>query len=226
MDHRTSRRNLIKAISLTPIAGLVGTSFDSQQNCVTTADIEGPFYIPNSPRSATLAPDGAMGTPIFITGSVFFRDCESPIPNAEIDVWAADHEGQYLDVGYRGITKTDDSGGYAFHTILPGKYLNGSQFRPRHLHIKVRFSEIELTTQLYFEGDTSIDIDPWASLKEAGERIIKLEEDDFGALHGVMNFTLDLDDTTTSFAEHHRPASSSIQKVFNPALAVYPSHLV
>ena len=47
-------------------------------------------------------------------------------------------------------------------TIVPGRYLNGRQYRPAHVHVKVRASGFaELTTQLYFPGDPYNDIDPF-----------------------------------------------------------------
>jgi len=46
--------------------------------------------------------------------------------------------------------------------MVPGFYLNGSQFRPAHLHLKVRVQDEErLTTQLYFEDDPYLDADPF-----------------------------------------------------------------
>lgn len=187
-----NRRNLLKAIPITGALALL----DQQQlmACVTTGDIEGPFYIPGSPATTQLAPNGAPGTWLFITGTVYANDCTTPIPNALVDVWHANDAGGYENADYRGIVYTDASGNYSYQTILPGKYLNGAQFRPRHLHYKCSaLGSAVLTTQIYFEGDTDIPADPWASDPDAAERTIQLTTDANGAMHGVADVILNID---------------------------------
>ena len=62
----------------------------------------------------------------------------------------------------RGKLNADASGSYAFRTIIPGRYLNGAQYRPAHIHVKVSApGQVPLTTQLYFEGDPFNDVDPF-----------------------------------------------------------------
>ena len=56
----------------------------------TTNDIEGPFYIPDSPNINILTPPEITSNFLFITGTVYANDCITPIPNAVIDVWHAD----------------------------------------------------------------------------------------------------------------------------------------
>ena len=54
---------------------------------------------------------------------------------------------------------------YEFETIHPGRYLNGSQLRPSHIHYRVSSpGHAELVTQLYFEGDPEIAGDPFVRL--------------------------------------------------------------
>jgi protocatechuate 3,4-dioxygenase beta subunit len=188
----SNRRDILRILSLSGIASFIHVyPNNTSAQCVTTSDILGPFYLPNAPEVANLAPEGVPGTPIFITGTVYANDCESPLENAKVEVWHASDEGDYEDDNYRGVIYTNDSGQYAFQSILPGKYLNGAQFRPRHFHYIVSHSDEELTTQIYFEGDTSIPSDPWASLEAAEERIIPLTEDS-GNLHGVADIFLNL----------------------------------
>jgi len=162
--------------------------------CVTTPDIEGPFYIPNSPISAQLAPAGAPGTTLFMTGTVYANDCITPVKNALVDVWQANDGGGYENTNYRARIYTDEGGNYAYQSVLPGKYLNGAQFRPRHIHYKVsgQGSPV-ITTQIYFEGDTSIPIDPWASVPEAADRIVPLTDDGNGNWQAVADIVLDVD---------------------------------
>ena len=57
-----------------------------------------------------------------------------------MDFWQADEYGDYDNVGFnfRGKIITDENGNYNLETIIPGKYLNGSQYRPSHIHLKVQ----------------------------------------------------------------------------------------
>lgn len=194
------RRTLIKYGIAGTLAGLIPRIGNSQDCDPTSGDIEGPFYTPNAPFRNNLIPEGAKGDRLFLTGTVYAKDCETPLPNVELDVWQADHEGDYDNAGfdYRGKFNADNLGNYSMETILPGKYLNGAQFRPRHIHFKVRSKGQTLTTQLYFEGDVSIPIDPWASDPDAAGRIIPLVPDQQDVLHGVFDIYLDLEPTTSS----------------------------
>lgn len=215
------RRQLLKLLSFSSLGAAVGfRAPNNDPECITTTDILGPFYVEGAPETPMLAPMGAEGTPLFITGTVYGRDCMTPLPNALVDVWHASDAGDYTNDQYRGKVYANANGQYSFQTILPGKYLNGAQFRPRHLHYKTSFMETELTTQIYFEGDTSIPIDPWASTPEAVDRIIPLSTDDNGNLHGIADIYLDaqpvINDVTEISSKRKR---SYIESVFpNPMI--------
>jgi len=166
----------------------------SNEECITTDDILGPYFLEGAPNINVIAPEINGIQRLFITGTLYAKDCITPIPNALIDVWQANNEGEYEDVNYRGKLYTDQAGNYAFESILPGKYLNGSYYRPSHIHYKVVYlNHPELVTQLYFEGDSSIDVDPWASDPSAINRIIPLSTDDSDHLHGVFDIFLNID---------------------------------
>ena len=103
------------------------------------------------------------GTPLTVYGRVCDSSCR-PIANALLDVWQADDSGGYDNDGVddpaptvfslRGRLNADAAGDYRFRTIKPGNYLNGANYRPAHIHIKVSAPGFQtLTTQLYFEGD-------------------------------------------------------------------------
>lgn len=132
--------------------------------CAATADnIEGPFYKAGAPSRATFIADSDPGERLLLTGSVRSIEC-TPIANAVLDIWHADARGGYDNDGFglRGTLRTDEHGRWALRTIIPGRYLNGKQYRPSHIHVKVRArGKDELTTQLYFEGDPYIAKDPF-----------------------------------------------------------------
>ncbi|MDF1695216.1 MAG: T9SS type A sorting domain-containing protein [Saprospiraceae bacterium] len=167
----------------------------------TTKDFygEGPFYTDNPPMidNTKLAGPNEPGQTMIISGRVLNLDCNEFIPDTVIDVWHANDAGQYDNQGYtlRGFTTTNEEGFYVFETIKPGKYLNGSSFRPSHIHFKITPPGFPtLITQLYFDGDTSIDGDAAASIDsgtyDASNRIIELSENEDGILEGQFDITI------------------------------------
>jgi catechol 1,2-dioxygenase len=105
---------------------------------------------------------------------------------ALLDVWQADAGGHYDNDGHlgriepirlRGKLVASSRGEYEIETILPGHYLNGPQYRPAHVHVKVSApGHRPLTTQLYFEGDPYNAIDPFIR----PELVMKLEDESGG----------------------------------------------
>ena len=118
-------------------------------SAITQAQTEGPFYMSNTPESHSFLEEGMTGTRLILVGHVLDQNC-NPLPNAWLDFWQADANGEYDNVGYRlrGHQFTDTQGRYYLETVLPGIY--GS--RPiRHIHVKVRADGgEEVTSQLYF----------------------------------------------------------------------------
>ncbi len=128
---------------------------------ITDDNILGPFYSPGAPERTDIR-DGQTGERVVVRGTVYGCDCKTPLANAIVDVWQANSTGAYDNVGFvlRGTMKTDSQGRYEYTTILPGFYLNGANYRPRHIHYKVSHpSGLPLTTQLYFEGDPNFGTD-------------------------------------------------------------------
>lgn len=169
----------------------------------TTLDYygQGPFYTSGPPilgDDNNLAATNEPGERIIITGRVRNLDCSQFLPDTIIDIWHADDAGTYDNDGYnlRGITKSNAQGFYTFETIKPGKYLNGSKYRPSHIHFKITPPGFpELITQLYFQGDTSIPEDAAASLDsgtfDASSRIIALSTNANGVLEGNWDIVVD-----------------------------------
>jgi hypothetical protein len=116
---------------------------------LTQAQTEGPYYTPNTPQRNSLLEAGMQGTRLLLVGYVLDQNCQ-PLPNAWLDFWQADANGEYDNTGYRlrGHQFTDAQGRYYLETILPGLYLS----RPiEHIHVKVRpEGGEEVTSQLYF----------------------------------------------------------------------------
>ena len=137
-------------------------------------DIEGPFYRPGIPVGGDLDVHGDPGVALRIEGVVQSEGCV-PLANAIVEIWHAtpvapdaepgDDDATYDSTDeyrYYGQVATDARGRYAFNTLRPGWYLNGPQYRPAHVHVKVWVRGVErLTSQLYFEGDPFNDGDAW-----------------------------------------------------------------
>lgn len=137
-------------------------------------DIEGPFYRPGIPVGGDLDVHADSGVALRIEGTVMGEDC-LPLANAIVEIWHAspvapggepgDDDATYDSSNayrYYGQVATDARGRYAFNTLRPGWYLNGPQYRPAHVHVKVWVGGAErLTSQLYFEGDPFNAGDNW-----------------------------------------------------------------
>lgn len=147
----------------------------------TTPDIEGPFHRDEAPHRMNLRVGEPEAEDLILRGQVYGSDCVTPLSQVHVEIWHADTQGAYDNTSeeyqYRGVVKTSESGEYEFQSIIPGRYLNGADYRPSHIHMKVIAEGYpELTTQLYFAGDPYIDKDPWASQPSAEDRIITLSE--------------------------------------------------
>ncbi|PCJ63651.1 MAG: hypothetical protein COA58_16065 [Bacteroidetes bacterium] len=207
---RNSRRQFLKNASLATLAiGLAPLTSKAKSNQTSKADEcekttqdyygEGPFYSENPPEitAGKLASESEAGTKIRITGRVQNLDCSEYIPDTIIDIWHADNAGEYDNEGFnlRGKVKSNAQGFYMFESIKPGKYLNNDKYRPSHVHFKITPPGFgTLTTQLYFQGDTSIAEDAAAKLTsgqyDATHRIIALTADSEGVLEGTWDIAV------------------------------------
>ena len=168
------------------------------QECIlTTDDILGPYFVQGSPIRTIIAHSNEPGQRLFLSGRILQNDCETPISGAMIEVWHANDAGCYSinldcttgnpendDYNLRGKMFSNESGYYAFETILPGHYAN----RPKHIHIIITTPNEEvLVSQIYFEGDPLCETDTWC--QDAEDRIVVLQEDNLG-LHGELDFNM------------------------------------
>lgn len=178
------RKQFLKTSALTAVAvsafGKVSMANEIfVADCETTNDILGPFYRPDAPLRQDLIEEGMEGAIVLLSGQIFSSDCTTPLENALIELWHCSANGEYDNESegfyYRAKWITGADGKYEFKTVLPGKYMNGNQYRPAHYHIRVTANgHRELISQLYFQGDPFIEDDHWASQAKAAKRILPL----------------------------------------------------
>lgn len=149
----------------------------------TPTQVQGPYFLANSPWRDNLIPAAMTGQPIKIGGKVL-ATAGSEIKGATIHVWLADPQGVYdnqdkdgnpLNIPIakhtlRGRLKTDAQG-YSFSILRPGNYeIEHGVRRPAHIHIKVEASGYKtLVTQLYFTDD------PWNDKDLPGDQFFQPE---------------------------------------------------
>lgn len=221
------RRHFIRLSMLGVASGILAPYLSTGKRFLipcppTTPDIIGPFYLANAPASMQMSGPNEPGTPLFITGTVRSENCPAAIPNALVEVWHATDAGAYYTnvnpFTLRGSLYTATDGSYSFNSIQPGWYLNGAQYRPKHLHYKVSAPGYStLITQVYFTGDQYIANDPWASLPTAAQRIIPLVNNN-GTLEG--QFDIWLDDLTTGTISPFNEKGVLMQNYPNPFSAI------
>lgn len=159
----------------------VAMNNDKPAGC-TEPTVFGPFFLENAP-SFELGDDvsgGASGEPCFVHGTIKSLDGK-PVPNALINVWQADADGNY-DVQYahlakpqaRGILHADENGNFHFKTILAEAYpiptdgpvgamlkaTKNHPWRPAHLHFMIDAPGYEkLITHVFRDHDQYLESD-------------------------------------------------------------------
>ncbi|MET7654266.1 MULTISPECIES: intradiol ring-cleavage dioxygenase [unclassified Streptomyces] len=176
-DARTplARRAVLAATGATAAALAVGAAVTNEAPTTETADTapvaaaavctltremtEGPYYLDGQYVRADIT-EGKPGIPLKLTLTVVDDDTCAPLSNALVEIWHADHLGEYSGfVGANGHTEPDDgtflrggvltnSDGIAnITTIYPGWYVG----RCIHVHIKVH-TNVTLTPDGSFTG--------------------------------------------------------------------------
>jgi protocatechuate 3,4-dioxygenase, beta subunit len=119
-----------------------------------------------------------LGQRIIVSGRVL-DEYGRPVPRTLIEVWQANAAGRYIherdqwdapiDPNFTGAGAfvTDDAGIYSFTSVRPGAYPWGNHdnaWRPAHIHFSLFGPAFvtRLVTQMYFEGDPLIALDPIA----------------------------------------------------------------
>jgi len=149
----------------------------------TTANLLGPFWRMNSPRTengGSIVRSPTPGPALFANAVV--RDqAGKPIAGAEVDVWHSSPEGFYeqqdpkqVPMNLRGKFMTDAEGCFAFRSVKPAGYpipIDGPvgdlvratgrhHYRPAHLHFLI-FKEgfKTLISQIYVNDDERLESD-------------------------------------------------------------------
>ena len=134
-------------------SGSEGTSSpaDGRANCEPTPpDMLGPYYEPDAPDRTS------VGSGYVLTGAVLAAGSCEPIPDARIEFWLANPEGEYDDA-HRATVPAGAGGTYRFESNVPVSYGG----RPPHIHVRVTAPGYrELVTQHYPEdGQTEATFD-------------------------------------------------------------------
>jgi protocatechuate 3,4-dioxygenase beta subunit len=165
--------------SLGTLALVAGSPLLAENRGATPAQTEGPFFPDRDQADKDIDmtliqghSEHALGEVVEISGQVLAED-GSPVAEALVDVWQANSHGRYaherdtnpapLDPNFQGWARftTDAEGRYRVKTIKPGAYpVSEDWSRPPHIHFKVaRRGYRELTTQMYFAGESLNDAD-------------------------------------------------------------------
>jgi len=167
--------------------------------CRTTADVSGPFHRPGAPYRHDLSlgySKASVGKPLEVRGTVYGADCETPLRDAELDLWHADPTGEYdmhSDLFlFRARIKMDSDGNYRYTTLMPAHYSDAGLNRPKHIHYIISApGHRTLVTQLYFQGDERLADDPFVQQNDGMTRAMAFAKDAKGVYQ--MKFDIYLD---------------------------------
>ncbi len=173
----------------------------------TTANLLGPFWRLNSPRTengGSIVRSPTPGPELFVNAWSKDRDGK-PVAGAEVDVWQSSTEGLYenqdptqADMNLRGKFTTDAEGRIAFRSIKPAGYpmpVDGPvgdllraqgrhNMRPAHLHFLIYKPGFKThISQVYSADDPNLETDVQFGVTEAllGDYVAPRERDAAGA---------------------------------------------
>lgn len=170
LAHAQAPRDGKDAVNSSVIDGLTAQRNPGRLTCAKTPESnDGPYYYISSLRRSALA-EGRSGVPlklrITVASALRAGDSCPPLSNAIVDIWHADADGLYSNVGtdlqatdtvgqtfMRGHQVTDAAGQVEFDSVVPGWEIGRNVARATHVHVKVFHENKVLTTQLYFPDD-------------------------------------------------------------------------
>ena len=138
-----------------------------------------------------LASEDEPGRRLMILGLLVRAESALPIPDQEIMLYHADHNGSYDESvpGYEttarigGTVRTDSRGRFMISTVLPGDY--GSTPHNRHVHTTVGGADPE-GYDFYFRQFINVGLLSWAESSDQAV-LIDLMEGPSGALIGTAH---------------------------------------
>jgi protocatechuate 3,4-dioxygenase, alpha subunit len=141
----------------------------------TPSQTAGPFFhvgLTDTRSVARVAGEGAKGERLWLTFRLLDGD-SLPVPDAMIEMWQADSEGNYKDgraaetFGGFGRLATLEDGSCTFETIRPGRVPGpGNTLQAPHINVSVFARGLlkRLSTRVYFAGDPAHSEDPVLAL--------------------------------------------------------------
>ncbi len=166
------------------------------QFIATASQTIGPFfhvYFQSETLGPKLFASDAAGEHIKLTCRVFDGNAV-PIPDALIELWQANVNGEYCTGAGFARQATSANGECAFETIRPGR-VPGPNGKPQAPHINVivlaRGLLRHFHTRIYFAGDPANVDDQALSLVPEGRRLTLMAHPD-PAQNGAWNFEIHL----------------------------------
>lgn len=177
------------SLGLSPLVCLLNNGNQGQTE--TTANMLGPFWRPESPRTQngeSIVRSPTTGPTLFVDAWVKDNNGR-PVEGAEIDVWQSSPEGYYenqdptqAEMNLRGKFVSDNDGHFWFRSVKPAGYpipvdgptgdlirIQGRHnMRPAHLHVLI-FKKGYRThiSQVYVNDDPNLDTDVQFGVTEA-----------------------------------------------------------
>ena len=176
----------------------------------TDETTSGPYYVSGTVETDNLNYQNIDGEPMTISGVVYDGSTGEPIPNAHVEVWHADANGNYYqnasgdaadfgedELNLRGTVVANAQGEYQFTTIKPGIYEN----RRRHIHYYITADGyLPLFTQTYWPDDPNTEVDNTDADTESC-RILTFEESEDGGTTATFDIYLRPDPDYVATAE-------------------------
>lgn len=158
----------------------------------TPSQTVGPYLhlgLTDAQSISRVAGDAAKGERVWLTFRVLDGE-GAPVPDAMIELWQADSEGNYAgqdcssdSVGFRGFGRlaTATDGSCTFETIRPGSVPgSGGTIQAPHVNVSILGRGIlkRLSTRMYFAGEPANAADPVLALVPETRRATLLAQPD------------------------------------------------
>ena len=158
----------------------------------TPSQTVGPYLhlgLTDAQSISRVAGDAAKGERVWLTFHVVDGD-GAPVPDAMIELWQADSEGNYAHqhssadgAAFRGFGRlpTADDGSCSFETIRPGCVPGpGETVQAPHINVSILGRGIlkRLSTRVYFAGEPANGVDPVLTLVPENRRATLLAQPD------------------------------------------------